>query len=124
MGGDHSQGGKGDDGTLSSGALPASGGSWTATGGQLRGGFRYLTVRLLGGATSGASVTISGVSLAFTAAPEWGDDLSVCVPALLTRLARPQERIAPQEASLPLARGPVQHEPPPPSTPRHSREAR
>lgn len=76
-GGDHSNGGSGPDGLLSSGAI-APNSSWTASDGQLRGGFRYLAIRLTGTETEIAttSVEISGASLEFTAAPTWGPDPS------------------------------------------------
>jgi len=73
QGGDHSNGGSGPDGLLSSGDI-TTGSNWTAAGGQLRGGFRYLHIALQGG--TDASVEIVGVSLAFTAAPNWGPDPS------------------------------------------------
>lgn len=70
---DHSNGGSGDDGVILSGPL-VNGRTWTATGGQLRGGFRYLTVAVGPG---GGSFAITGVTLEFTAAPAWGPDPSV-----------------------------------------------
>ena len=73
QGGDQSNGGSGPDGTISSGELNAGKSTWTAKGGQLRGGFRYLHIQLAAGST----VTITGVSVAFTAAPAWGPDPSL-----------------------------------------------
>ncbi|MBA3822876.1 MAG: alpha-L-rhamnosidase [Ktedonobacterales bacterium] len=60
---DASNGGSGADGALSA-AVPGTG-SYTVPAAQLRGGFRYLTVFL----TSSGWVDLTGVSLAFTAAP-------------------------------------------------------
>jgi hypothetical protein len=71
---DNSNGGGGADGVLHTN--PVSNGSWTASGGQLRGGFRYFTVSLGAGAATTDTVAISGVSLRFTAAPAWGPNPS------------------------------------------------
>ena len=60
---DASNGGSGADGALSAAVTGA--GTYTVPTAQLRGGFRYLTVFL----TSAGWVDLSGVSLAFTAAP-------------------------------------------------------
>jgi hypothetical protein len=62
--GDHSNGGKGPDLTLSSGAVrPHT--NYTPSIAHMRGGFRYLNLFL----ESGGSVEVAGVSLYFTAAP-------------------------------------------------------
>ena len=73
--GDASNGGGTPDGGLNSGLLSGDKSSWTAQGGDLRGGFRYLRVVINGGSGGGgsssaaAAVTITGVSLYFTASP-------------------------------------------------------
>ena len=68
--GDHSNGGGGDDGPLTSGTLQ-TGSTWTASNEHLRGGFRYLRVVLVKDAT----VEITNVSLVFTAAPNLGSNM-------------------------------------------------
>jgi len=65
---DHSNGGSGADGTLSTGAVPANG-QYTPAPSHLRGGFRYLNLFL----ETGGSVTLTNVTLYFTAAPTMTD---------------------------------------------------
>lgn len=65
---DHSNGGHGPDGTLTTGPVPADG-TFTPSASHLRGGFRYLNLFL---ETSG-SVTITNATLHFSAAPTMTD---------------------------------------------------
>ena len=75
--GDHSNGGHGPDGTLSTGPL-APGGAFAVAAQHLRGGFRYLNLFLEQAAGSGAAVAveITRVQLNFTAQPGIGPDPS------------------------------------------------
>jgi hypothetical protein len=66
-GSDASNGGGGPDGALY--AAVSGAGSYTMPADKLRGGFRYLTLFL----NSGGYADLTGVSLAFTAAPGWSD---------------------------------------------------
>lgn len=63
--GDHSNGGSGPDGTLSTGALSPNS-SYTPPVAQMRGGFRYLNLFL---EAAGGIVTIDDVTVHFTASP-------------------------------------------------------
>jgi hypothetical protein len=65
--GDHSNGGKGPDGTLTAPAKANS--QFTPTVAHMRGGFRYLNLFL----EAGGNVEIKNVSLHFTAAPTMED---------------------------------------------------
>ena len=65
---DHSNGGSGPDGTLSTGPI-TSGTSYTPSVAHLRGGFRYLNLFMEAG--SAGSVEITGVTVHFTAQPTW-----------------------------------------------------
>ena len=60
---DQSNGGSGADGSLSIAVIPD--GAYVTPAGELRGGFRYLTI----GLTSSGSVELTGVELKFTASP-------------------------------------------------------
>ena len=75
--GDDSKGSPGTDGGLNSGMLTTNA-TWTATGGDLRGGFRYLRIVINNNddndntqitKTTGTFVSIAGVSVYFTASP-------------------------------------------------------
>lgn len=73
--GDHSNGGSGDDGPLTTSGALKTGAKWTASNEHLRGGFRYLRVVLPSFVSKETAVTITNVTLAFTAAPNMGNDL-------------------------------------------------
>lgn len=66
--GDHSNGGSGPDGTLSTGRIKSQS-TYRPSLAHLRGGFRYLNLFLKDTSLPGGSVEIANVSLHFTAAP-------------------------------------------------------